>query len=126
MAYDDFIRSLIGDKPNNPGRSSANFSVVRNGLRYRAVSMDEVATYKFGRLDDFEWVMEILHRSEKGAFLLVAEGGPSSPWRARDDDGFRNGHAYIPLTPDQAQRWLELRGLDEDLDALFGEGLEDA
>ena len=67
-----------------------------------------------------------LCRCEKSVFRLVGESGSLLPGRHRDNNGFWNGHAFLALLPAEAQRWLELRGLDEELDALFDEGLEDA
>jgi hypothetical protein len=120
------MEKIAESAPRQRGVAPAKFDVVREGRRYRSTALECVASYGRHNPRDAKRVQEDLFRSSKGAFLLVCSGGPLSPWRYDIGDGWTDGHAFAALTADEARRWLEHRGQDDELLALFGDEIDDA
>jgi predicted HicB family RNase H-like nuclease len=67
-------------------------------------------------------VFESLHQTRGGAFILVGDGDHGSPYRrhATSSNDIFGGCAYIPLSESEAKQWMEIRGLTEEYEEVFG------
>lgn len=76
---------------------------------------------------DFAWYRESLYRSGGGHWFLAGEGHAASPYCTWHGHGERGpGEKIVPLTPAEAQRWLEDHDETAALDTYFGDSIQDA
>jgi hypothetical protein len=110
---DEFVADLVGriDVRPNPRRGFTaevhEFNEVIDRKRYPSESMEKIAerdqtTHEFGNYA-YE---EALWRTKNGAWLLAGQGMETTQWASGPEWG---GYGYVVITPDEAQRWLELR-----------------
>jgi hypothetical protein len=75
---------------------------------YDTEAADLTADYCFGSPSDFEYEEESLYLTEKGNWFLHGEGGAKSKYSRRTGrNEWSGGSAIVPLTLEDAQRWLE-------------------
>lgn len=100
---------------------------IIDGKRYDTKTATLIYAYEspYPR-SDFNWYVETLHRTSKGNYFLAGEGGPLSKYAERSGNETRGGSDLKPISDKDAQRWLEKRGASDELEALFGEEIEDA
>lgn len=81
---------------------------IINGKLYDTETAREVASFEsnFAR-NDFSFYEETLFRKRNGEFFLSGKGGPMSHYAKREIGGMTGGEAIIPLTEEEARRWLE-------------------
>ena len=70
---------------------------------------------------DFHWQKETLYKKKTGEFFLCGEGGPMTKYAEPDGNGARWGEKIIPLTVDDAKRFVEENCSTETYIELFGE-----
>lgn len=101
---------------------------IINGKRYDTSTAEQVGEYCNGfRLHDWHWLEEKLYRTPKGAYFLHGEGGGLSEYRSgARGTGWTNGQALIPMTDDEAMRWLEEHGLTDAVEEHFADAFDDA
>lgn len=96
---------------------------------YDTDTATEIGTFHNGAsYTDFNYMYEKLYRSEKGNFFIVGEGGPSSKYGQFLAGGGRTGRGdvFLPLTDEEAYKWLEKHGDQSDLEHYFGHEIEEA
>lgn len=77
-------------------------------------------------IGSYQYVLEELYRTHKGAFFVEGQGGPLSRWREQlSPTSWCRGSGALALTNAEALEWLEDAGTDADaITRLFA--LEDA
>ena len=101
---------------------------VINGKRFDTDKAAKLAEVSHGYASDLGRYEEALYKTPRsGAYFLAGEGGPRSYYAVSDRPGeWRSGSKITPLTADQAMRWAEENGLNDLLEAEFGDRIEDA
>lgn len=100
---------------------------VIDGIIYDEDKATEVAHHESNHnRGDFNWYHEDLYVTAKGRWFLAGEGGPMSHYKELVCGGYGHGEKITPLTPEQAQRWLEEHDKVEVLEKYFGYQLEEA
>jgi hypothetical protein len=131
---DEYVAELIStedvdiepQKQYGPGPEASAFVRILNGKRYASRAMAWVGFYdttdhQFGNY----WMQEYLWQTKNGNWLLSGHGGSGTPWWDHSDSESW-GLGFIPLTAEQALRYLEMRGLTDDIEEHFAEDVEDA
>ena len=102
---------------------------IINGLRYDtevAVALGE-GSANCPR-SDFGWWEATLYRTPRsGRYFVAGEGGPMTSF-ARPVNGNMRGHGerVIPMSTEDAREWGEQNLTTEEVEAAFGDILEDA
>ena len=87
---------------------------------YNTETAREIA-YAYGNLSNFSEWHETLYQTKRGAYFLHGEGGPQSRWcRQVNQNEWTGGSGIEPVTPDQAEKWLEENEFTEELEKEFG------
>lgn len=65
---------------------------------------------------------EELYQTKNGGFFLTAEGLGGSPYGFMQElnNEYVRGHVLLPLTDEQAKKWLEIRELVDEFIEIFG------
>ncbi len=75
---------------------------------------------------DVFYELEELYRTRKGYFFLYGKGGAMSKY----SDGYGNQswgtQVIIPMSPDDAYKWLEENNKVDEIEELFPEKVEEA
>lgn len=94
---------------------------VVGGHLYDTERATLIAESRYDGASDDEDYVEALYRNENGVFFLAAEGGVESFYSAILRGGKpARGTEIIPLSPDEACRWLEDHDHIEQIEELFG------
>jgi hypothetical protein len=75
---------------------------------------------------DFQRCEESLYRTKKGAWFLAGEGGPMSKYARPVGNMTSGGEGLEPITPKEAQEWLEAKGFTAELEEYFSDQIEEA
>ncbi|MBV1800478.1 hypothetical protein [Siccirubricoccus sp. G192] len=123
---DEFISSLIREKAAGQkfGDAPHEFRRMIDGVVYNSKTAVCVAYYGNEKYaPDYDIVFEQLYQTPKGHFLLLGVGECCSVWSlySQNAAGKLSAHAFVPLTADEARRWLELRDLQDELFETFGD-----
>lgn len=104
------------------GRAPYNFRAVIGGETFNTNTAELLADYEYRTRECCYDQWETLYQTKKGAFFLVGEGQPLSIFNSKLEDchDYTMGHQLIPLTAAQTRQWLEVRGLNDELDEIFG------
>lgn len=99
---------------------------VINGKRYNTESARYIGEYNAPyATNDFNWYCETLYLKQTGEFFLHGEGNALTRYAEQYIDGVGYGEKLMPLTDDEARKWVE-ENLEVDVyDELFGEGEEE-
>jgi hypothetical protein len=104
-------------------------AIIR-GRRYNTAAPQTVAVAhrREGSSSDFRYFDESLYRTGQGSWFLAGEGGPLSSYGRGTGNGNERtgGERIIPLTPEEAQEWLEQAGETEALEQYFADAIKDA
>jgi hypothetical protein len=77
--------------------------------------------------NDFGWWAADLYRTPRsGRYFLAGEGGPMTRWGRRVGDMTGYGEGIIPLEAHEALEWAEQYLSTKEVEAAFGEVLEEA
>jgi hypothetical protein len=100
---------------------------IIDGKRYDTETATQLAEIQRGQQSSFDYFEEALYRTAKGAYFLAGFGHASSKYAVACGDGSRGaGHGLDVLTENEAYRWAE-RYLEADqVEARFGDRIEDA
>ncbi len=94
---------------------------VVGGHLYDTEQATLIAESRYDGASDDEDYKEALYRNENGVLFLAAEGGVESFYSAILRGGKpARGTEIIPLSADEASRWLEDHDHIEQIEALFG------
>jgi hypothetical protein len=100
---------------------------IINGKRYDTDKATQLARWHSGfNLGDPKVCEEKLYGTNKGAFFIYGAGGAMSRWSNRVGNTTGGGEGIEVLTKDAAMNWLEGKGLTAELEACFGDSIEDA
>ena len=101
---------------------------IINGKRYNTETATKIAQYHNGLgASDFNYLYEQLYRTPKGAWFIVADGGPNIKYSRIDGNGRAGDNdVFLVLSKDEVYDWLELRGETQVLEDYFGDRIENA
>lgn len=101
---------------------------IINGKRYDTDTAQAVANWDNGRYGgDFSAVAETLYLTKSGNWFLHGTGGPMSKYaRACGDNSWTGGTRIIPMTADEARKWLEEHDCVSALEEHFSAEIVDA
>lgn len=100
---------------------------IIGGKRYNTDKADLIAEFTAAQsTSDFRWYTEGLYLSRRGAWFLAGRGHGLSPYRQRYIDGWGQGSSVRPLSPAEAQAWLEEHDEIEAIEDHFGDLIDDA
>ena len=75
--------------------------------------------------DDADWWRETLYRKSTGEYFLYGEGGPASRYaRKIGQITWTNGSRIMPLTIEEAKKWVKEHRLPSKYGELFGEAAQ--
>ena len=95
---------------------------VIDGKRYDCRSAQLVAEYEHLNRRDFGWYREELYRRKTGDFFIAGEGGPASSYRKTiSKNEWTGGEKIIPLSDEEAKKWVEAHCDGQMYDLLFPE-----
>jgi len=102
---------------------------IINGFRYdtdRAQLVGEGGSSGLSR-SDFRWWQAGLYVTPRARrYFLAGEGGPMTRFGQRVGDMTGYGEAIIPVTEDEALEWAEQFLTTAEVEATFGDSIEDA
>lgn len=92
---------------------------VINGKKYDTDTAEYLVRYSsvYSSFEDYE---ETLYRKRTGEFFLAGKGGPESKYRQRVGEGWGGGEGIIPLTQEEAKKWVE-ENANARYEEIFGE-----
>lgn len=100
---------------------------VIDGRIFDTEKATRVAFHDNGRSDsDFRTESEGLYRTGRGAWFLAGEGGALTKYRQQFGDMWGYGEAIIPLTDEEALKWLEDHGRTQLAEKYFEDVLKEA
>jgi hypothetical protein len=105
---------------------------IINGLRYdtdKAICIGEASTTYTRLSGDFSWWEAGLYRTPRsGRFFLAGSGGPMTRFahHGPQQNETRGGSAIFPMDKAEALEWAEQHLTHDEIEAAFGEHLEDA
>lgn len=100
---------------------------IIDGKRYNTETAEEIASYEtdLGR-GNFRHYTESICKTKSGNWFLAGEGGPMTKYSQPCGDMTGGGEDIIPLSSDEAQRWLESHNETAALEAHFSDKIKDA
>lgn len=100
---------------------------IINGKRYDTETAQVVAKWCNGlSTTDFHRVDETLYRTKRGNWFIHGEGGAASRYSEPCGDMNGPGENIVPLTPEEALKWMENHGLVDEAERFFNKEIEDA
>lgn len=102
---------------------------ILDGIRYNTEKATLIGEASFGHHGDFaRWEAGLYVTPRSGRYFLAGEGGPMSFWaEAGDQPGERrSGSGIRPMSPKAALEWAERHLTTEEVEAAFGDQIEDA
>jgi hypothetical protein len=81
---------------------------------------EAIADFSYAPEGDPDYQKETLYRHQDGSFFLAGVGGADSYYAQLFAGKYVAGADFIPLTPDEARRWLEDQGLTDVITQVFG------
>ena len=96
---------------------------IINGRKYDTETAKEIGDYNAGRgWQDFRQEEESLYRKKNGEFFLAGRGGPLSKYgKECPTGGWDSGSRIIPITEEEARKWVETNMTVDDYEEIFGE-----
>ena len=101
---------------------------IINGIRYDTEKARLIGEVWYGALEDFSHWEAGLYVTPRGRrYFLAGSGGPMTRWaRPAVSGGLIAGEGIIPLTREEALEWAEKNLSAAEIEAEFGDMLEDA
>lgn len=100
---------------------------IINGKSYNTETAEEVASFWNGLCSgDFGSLSESLYRTKKGSWFIAGEGGPMTKYARHYGNMTSGGAELIPITAQQALKWLERHNENEAIEKFFGDEIEEA
>jgi hypothetical protein len=101
---------------------------IINGFRYDTEKAEKLGEgwSDCGRGDFGYWEAGLYITPRAHRYFLAGEGGPMTSWRRRVGDSYTGGEGIIPLNQADALEWAERHLSTEEVEAGFGEVVEDA
>ena len=104
------------------GMDKYSLKRVIDGKAYNVKTAVSLAIYDDPQSQRYEAVHEELFQTRSGAYFLAGAGATYSPWsyKLRDCNDYIDGHGLLPMSEKMAKEWLEIRGLTDNYDEIFG------
>lgn len=94
---------------------------VINGKLYDTETAKEICYYQYSYPQDLYYVYEGLYLKKNGEFFLYATGGPGSKYGIKTScNGYGGSTQLMPLSIDEAKKFVEKYGTADQYIALFG------
>jgi hypothetical protein len=95
---------------------------IVNGKRYDTDTAKLLGSAGYSHPGDFSFWQETLYQKKTGEFFLHGVGGAMSRYaRQTGQNEWSGGEKIIPLTREEARKWIE-KNLDvEEYEEIFGE-----
>lgn len=93
---------------------------VINNRRYNTATAQEIGHAESGLTGDLDWWSETLYQKRNGEFFLAGEGGARTDYaRPTGTENLTGGEKIVPLTLEEAKKWVEENMTAEDYEKLF-------
>ncbi|MBR3073618.1 hypothetical protein [Fibrobacter sp.] len=96
---------------------------IINGKMYNTETAKEVCVHNNGLdFSDFNYIIESLYKKKNGEFFKAGEGGPMTVYAHNCGNNTRcGGSKIIPLTIEEAKKFVEDYGSTDEYIKIFGE-----
>ena len=95
---------------------------VINGNMYTTETAEAVGIWSNDRAtNDFNYVVETLYRTKRGAYFIHGKGGPMTRYAESVGDMYGAGEAIRPVDEAGAREWAERRLTGDEYVEIFGE-----
>lgn len=96
---------------------------IIEGRKYDTDTSCEVYRWKSGRVVDFYFIDEALYRKRNGEYFIHGYGHAETKYAKYNElaGGWEAGEAIVPLSYDDAARWMEQHADADAYEAEFGE-----
>lgn len=99
---------------------------IINGRRYDTDTANLIAQMESDlSRTDFRYYEESLYRKITGEFFLYGVGGPMSAYAMPSGNGWTGGAKLIPMSLEEAQKWVEVNLDADEYERIFGKVEED-
>jgi hypothetical protein len=116
-----------GENHNSLIEREKTMKKVVGGKVYNTETAEEIAEWSNSYYpNDFKYCQETLYRTKNGAWFILGEGGAMSKYSQQCGNAYGGGSDIRPLTPEEAQEWLELHDLVDELEEHFADSIEEA
>ena len=100
---------------------------IINGKRYNTESAAKLGEISEGQgYRDFSFWRETLYRTRSGNYFIHGEGGGYSKYAEVNGDNREYGEKIIPLSYEEAQKWVEKALTADEYETIFGVIEDDA
>ena len=99
---------------------------IIDGKRYDTETAIKIGEWDYECYGNFNFCSETLYQKKNGEFFLHGDGGANSKYAQQTGDNtWSGGEEIIPLSYEDAKKWVE-KNLDADTyEKIFGEVIED-
>lgn len=95
---------------------------IIEGKKYDTETATLIATYEYSTQRDFNYCLEELYKTKKGAYFIYGEGGPLSKYAENIGNNSITGSCDMYLVSEEEAKEFALENLDaEDFEEIFGE-----
>lgn len=92
---------------------------IINGKLYNTDTARFIGTAEHGEPGDIYYCVESLYRKKTGVFFLHGDGGSGTRYAVRSGANWAAGEEIIPISPDEARRWIE-QNIPDKYEDVFG------
>lgn len=94
---------------------------IINGRKYDTTTAKLLTTWSANKsYSDFDYYEESLYIKRTGEYFLYGSGNAASPYNRYDGSSWCSGEEIVPLTEDEARRWVEAHKEPECYEEIFG------
>lgn len=95
---------------------------IINGKKYDTETATKIGVWSNGlSFSDFKHCSESIYRKKTGEFFLHGEGGPMSAYsKSCGENSWSGGEQIVPLTEDEAKKWVENHLGADEYEEIFG------
>lgn len=95
---------------------------IINGKMYDTNTAKVIGTWSNYKYGDFNYCEETLYKKKTGEYFLYGEGGALSKYaKSCGNNDTCGGSEFIPLSKNEAKKWMECNTSAEKYIAEFGE-----
>jgi hypothetical protein len=100
---------------------------IIQGKRFDTDTAKLIGEASHGYQGDFShWEAGLYKTPRSGAFFLAGSGGPMTRWAQAAGNMRTGGSGIVPLTAEEALNWAEQHLSVDEVEAAFGDQIEDA
>lgn len=95
---------------------------IIEGKKYDTETATLIATYEYSNLRDFNYCVEELYQTKKGAYFIYGEGGPLSKYAKEIGNNTTSGSCEMYLVNEEEAKEFAMKHLNaEDFIEIFGD-----